>query len=652
MMSVNLVSSAAAGTLFGAALAASGVYSPAVIISQMQLRDFHMLEVFLSASATSALIIIAFDRLGLSNTTPRAASSFGWFSKYDGNIVGGLLIGTGMSLSGACPGTSLVQAVTGVRSGMLVMVGGVLGGLFYLKVSKYLRKKSPHVDTKAIRTIYEKFHISKGSAVMIYEIACLVVISAVISLRQHRPVLFHSAVGGLLIGGAQAASLLLTGNLVGVSIAYEDLARCVREGATYVRGGKSSDDKALSIKSITFAMGILAGSYTVASYAPSLMVKSDIQISAIRAVAGGFVMVFGARIAGGCTSGHGISGMSMLSLSSIISVASMFAGGIGLAAFTRSLCVIGAFSTILSPRAHFTASPVSDRGPESRDLDFGLGLGLELGLDLGLGGILDLCEPPLVVDVIAYLIVSLGITKTATKTSTYPRTTETTFVSTHICLPGIYHYYYKYSLSYSTTTTTTTTTTTSIISSCPSSAPTLSCDKYGYLIRDATLYRVDLSTGSNMAVKKSIGDGSSSNVLAHNSLDNYIYAYQTGNRSLLRVFSDDSSEQITEAAAPPHVNLGDIDLNGRYWIANNGWNWWQYDLYPGSPYLRTSHAKSHRHLAQNHTSGGSTLIGFNLTTLRWENVANYPKVRANPWGAQYGMNNGTIYASDNDGGEI
>lgn len=43
---------------------------------------------------------------------------------------------------------------------------------------------------------------------------------------------------------------------------------------------------------------------------------------------GGFVMLLGARIAGGCTSGHGISGMAQLSLGSTLAVAAMFAGGI------------------------------------------------------------------------------------------------------------------------------------------------------------------------------------------------------------------------------------------------------------------------------------------------------------------------------------
>lgn len=42
----------------------------------------------------------------------------------------------------------------------------------------------------------------------------------------------------------------------------------------------------------------------------------------------GFVMLFGARIADGCTSGHGLSGMAQLAVSSTIAVTAMFAGGI------------------------------------------------------------------------------------------------------------------------------------------------------------------------------------------------------------------------------------------------------------------------------------------------------------------------------------
>lgn len=42
----------------------------------------------------------------------------------------------------------------------------------------------------------------------------------------------------------------------------------------------------------------------------------------------GFLMLFGARIADGCTSGHGLSGMAQMAVSSTLAVAFMFAGGI------------------------------------------------------------------------------------------------------------------------------------------------------------------------------------------------------------------------------------------------------------------------------------------------------------------------------------
>lgn len=51
--------------------------------------------------------------------------------------------------------------------------------------------------------------------------------------------------------------------------------------------------------------------------------------------AGGFLMLLGARIADGCTSGHGISGMAQLSLGSFVAVTAMFAGGIATALTLR-----------------------------------------------------------------------------------------------------------------------------------------------------------------------------------------------------------------------------------------------------------------------------------------------------------------------------
>ncbi len=52
------------------------------------------------------------------------------------------------------------------------------------------------------------------------------------------------------------------------------------------------------------------------------------------AFAGGFLLLFGARLAGGCTSGHIISGTSQLAVSGMVFAAAVFAAGVP---FARAL---------------------------------------------------------------------------------------------------------------------------------------------------------------------------------------------------------------------------------------------------------------------------------------------------------------------------
>lgn len=47
----------------------------------------------------------------------------------------------------------------------------------------------------------------------------------------------------------------------------------------------------------------------------------------LAAFAGGFLFLFGARLAGGCTSGHVISGISQLAVSGLVFAAGVFASG-------------------------------------------------------------------------------------------------------------------------------------------------------------------------------------------------------------------------------------------------------------------------------------------------------------------------------------
>ena len=96
------------GIVFGFALEKSRVFEPGIIVGQMQLRNFIMLKIFLTAVATGAVVLAVLNGLGYVKLQPKAAI-------YAADIVGGLILGAGISLAGACPGTTLAQIGVGYR---------------------------------------------------------------------------------------------------------------------------------------------------------------------------------------------------------------------------------------------------------------------------------------------------------------------------------------------------------------------------------------------------------------------------------------------------------------------------------------------------------------------------------------------------------
>lgn len=114
----------ATGVVFGFALEKSRVFEPGVILGQMQLSSFLMLKIFLAAVITGLVVLAVMNgvfgvKLSLKPLLFRA------------DIIGGLVLGVGIALAGACPGTTLAQIGAGYRDALFVLAGGIAGAVTY-----------------------------------------------------------------------------------------------------------------------------------------------------------------------------------------------------------------------------------------------------------------------------------------------------------------------------------------------------------------------------------------------------------------------------------------------------------------------------------------------------------------------------------------
>lgn len=143
---------------------------------------------------------------------------------------------------------------------------------------------------------------------------------------------------GILFGLLGAASIVLWGP-IGVSGTYPRFIGALFRvfDPSYAAANPYLVRMGSLVKPETFlVLGLLIGGFIAAranrEKAPACEMIHRGETTTFKryrnAFIGGFLIVFGARIAGGCTSGHIISGMTQLSVSGFIFAAGVFATGI------------------------------------------------------------------------------------------------------------------------------------------------------------------------------------------------------------------------------------------------------------------------------------------------------------------------------------
>ena len=126
--------------------------------------------------------------------------------------------------------------------------------------------------------------------------------------------------GGLLIGLSVSLFFILNGRMIGVSgIASNFLI-----------------SKENRIENLFFLVGLILGP-SIYTFFLGQEIQITISNSLFLLIGGGALVGFGTRLSSGCTSGHGISGISRFSLRSIIATITFMIVGILTVAITNIL---------------------------------------------------------------------------------------------------------------------------------------------------------------------------------------------------------------------------------------------------------------------------------------------------------------------------
>lgn len=129
-------------------------------------------------------------------------------------------------------------------------------------------------------------------------------------------------VGGLMIGTAGAMFLLINGRIMGASGIIGGLV----DGS----GMRNFDER------LAFIAGVVLA--PIALYPFYDTVDTHITSNVVAIVAAGLLVGIGTRFANGCTSGHGVCGISRMSLRGIVAtVFYILAGGLTMAIFKHAL---------------------------------------------------------------------------------------------------------------------------------------------------------------------------------------------------------------------------------------------------------------------------------------------------------------------------
>jgi hypothetical protein len=316
-----------AGFVFGYFLQHARVNRNDVITGMAVMEDWTVAKVMGLAVGVGAPLIAVMVQLGLADYHVKPVMT-------GGLIWGGLLFGFGMAVLGYCPGTLTVSAGQGAVDAWVGIAGGLLGGLtFTLMYPTILPLLGP--DHGPISLYSQIGHFTPVYLAFTVAVGAIVVYCVFAVDRREGGTDRKWVVSGIGLALLNAALLLdvSAGRPLGASTSYPYAADAI-SGVT--DNAYFSNIQTSGRWELLFLVGAGLAGLVFA------LLRKDFELRLVhtrwrrhkgdspwRRVAwssiGGFVLIFGARMAGGCTSGLILSGGMQLARSGLIFAAFTFA---------------------------------------------------------------------------------------------------------------------------------------------------------------------------------------------------------------------------------------------------------------------------------------------------------------------------------------
>ena len=315
------------GFLFGAILQSARLNKYNTISGMARLEDYTVAKAIAVAVGVGAILLSIEIGLGFASfhVKPLLMVGIGF---------GGLIFGAGMAILGYCPGTLPVSLGEGSMDALVGIIGGICGGIVYTLIQPSIQGMlGPDMGKHSLESA-----MGGGSLyyILVFAFGFLLVGIAFLLNKIERKKSYNWLFAGIGLAVLNCIVFLtaVSDRPIGASTTYPYVGDLLT-GLT-INNYFTAIEKPGSWELIFLTGAMLSG--LVGS-----LIRKDFKIQLIHsgwsktqgkskskriiwAYIGGFIMLIGARMAGGCTSGHVISGGMQIAVSSLLFGAFVFAG--------------------------------------------------------------------------------------------------------------------------------------------------------------------------------------------------------------------------------------------------------------------------------------------------------------------------------------